>query len=113
MAFNEYLADRIRQRLAGLDQMEEKNMMGGLTFMYNGKMCIGVVKDEMMCRIDPSIDDEAVEKQGCRQMNFTGKPMKGFVFIDPSGMNSNEDFEFWVGLALNYNAQAKASKRKK
>ena len=53
MAFDEYLADRIRQRLARLEHMEEKHMMGGLTFMVNGKMCIGLVKDEMMCRIDP------------------------------------------------------------
>lgn len=86
--------------------------MGGLTFMYNGKMCIGVVKDEMMCRIAPSIHDAAMEKQGCRLMDFTGKSMKGFVFIDPIGMNNNDDFDFWVGLALNYNAKARASKRK-
>lgn len=63
MAYNEKLADRIREALAELPDIEEKKMIGGLTFMVNGKMCAGVVEDEMMCRIDPAVQEEAEEKR--------------------------------------------------
>jgi TfoX/Sxy family transcriptional regulator of competence genes len=71
MAFNEKLADRIRERLADLPNIEEKKMMGGLTFMYNGKMCLGIIKDEMMCRIDPELHEIAIRKNGYRNIDFT------------------------------------------
>jgi TfoX/Sxy family transcriptional regulator of competence genes len=113
MAYDEKLAERIRERLADLENVEEKPMMGGLTFMYNGKMCIGIIKDEMMCRIDPAQHDFAMEKQGCRLMDFTSKHMKGFVLIDDTGMKSQSDFDYWIDLALTFNSKAKASKKKK
>jgi TfoX/Sxy family transcriptional regulator of competence genes len=113
MAYNEILADRIRESLAELPNIEEKNMMGGLTFMYNGKMCIGIIGDEMMCRIDPELHESAVEKTGCRTMDFTGRPMKGYIMIDDSGMNTQKEFKYWIDLCLDYNSRAKASKKKK
>jgi TfoX/Sxy family transcriptional regulator of competence genes len=113
MAYSEKLADRIREALVNLPQVEEKKMMGGLTFMVNGKMCVGIVKDELMCRIDPLKHDEAIEQVGCRTMDFTKKPMKGFVFIDETGMKSKKDFDYWINLSLEYNSKAKASKKKK
>jgi len=73
MAYNEKLAYRIRQVLTGQKNLKEKKMMGGLTFMVNDKMCIGIIKDEMMCRIDPERQDAALEKPGCRIMDFTGQ----------------------------------------
>ena len=112
MAYDEKLANRIRERLAGLRNIEEKKMMGGLTFMYNGKMCVGVFKDELMCRIDPAIHDEAITKPGCHTMDFTTRPMIGYVLIDESGMKKKADFEYWIGLALDFNKRAKASKKK-
>ena len=111
MAYNEKLADRIRERLAGLRNVEEKKMMGGLTFMYNGKMCIGIIKDDLMCRIDPSLHEQAIAKKGCRTMDFTNRPMIGYILIDESGMKSKADFEYWIGLALDFNKKAKASKK--
>ena len=66
MAYSENLANRIRERFSNLENVEEKQMMGGLTFMYNGKMCVGIIKDELMCRIDPVLHDTVVERQGCR-----------------------------------------------
>ena len=81
MAYNEKLADRIRESLQHLKKVEEKAMMGGLTFMVDGKMYIGIVKDELMCRINPQLHEMAVEKNGCRTMDFTGRPMKGYVFV--------------------------------
>jgi TfoX/Sxy family transcriptional regulator of competence genes len=113
MAYDEKLADRIRQRLAGLRNIEEKQMMGGLTFMYNGKMCVGIIKDELMCRIDPAIHEQAITRKGCRTMDFTNRPMIGYVLVDASGMKSKADFDYWMDLALDYNKRAKASKKKK
>ncbi len=86
--------------------------MGGLTFMYNSKMCVGIIKDELMCRIDPMLHEESVEKNGCRTMDFTKRPMKGYVMIDQSGMKAQIDFEYWVSLALEFNQKAKISKKK-
>lgn len=115
MAYNVKLADRIRETLAKVPNihLEEKEMMGGLTFMVNGKMCIGVIKDEMMCRINPSLHEVAVEKQGCRTMDFTKRPMKGYVMIDDTGMKSTADFDYWINLSLDFNSLAKATKKKK
>ena len=113
MAYDLHLANRIRERLAAMPKIEEKEMMGGLTFMVNDKMCIGVVKDEMMCRIDPEFHDTAIEMIGCRTMDFTNRPMKGYVLIDSTGMRTTKDFEFWINLALEFNDKAKSSKKKK
>lgn len=113
MAYNEKLAERIRERLSSLENIEEKQMMGGLTFMYNSKMCIGIIKDEMMCRIDPEMHELAVEKQGCRTMDFTKRPMIGYVLVDESGMKGKKNFEYWISLSLDYNKKAMASKKRK
>ena len=64
MAYDEKLADRIREKMAEVPGVEEKHMFGGIAFMVNNKMCVGIIKDEMMCRIDPAIHDEQVEKRG-------------------------------------------------
>ena len=113
MAYSEKLGDRIREKLADLSNIEEKEMMGGLTFMYNGKMCVGIIKDELMCRIDPSFHDQAVEKTGCRTMDFTKRPMKGYVMVDDSGMKTKKDFDYWINLSLDFNKKAKSSKKKR
>jgi len=113
MAYNENLANRIRERLMDLQNIEEKEMMGGLTFMYNGKMCVGIIGDEMMCRIDPGLHETVLERPGCRTMDFTSRPMKGYVMIDETGMRKRDDFEFWIQLCLDFNSRAKSSKKKK
>ncbi len=112
MAYNQKLADRVRERMAELPNVDEKEMMGGLVFMYNGKMCVGVVKDELMCRIDPALHNDSVEKLGCRTMDFTKRPMKGYIFVEDIGMKSQKDFDYWIDLALDFNKKAKASKKK-
>jgi TfoX/Sxy family transcriptional regulator of competence genes len=112
MAYNEKIADRIREIVALThDDVEEKKMFGGLCFMVNGKMSMGVVKERMMLRVDPSVADEALEKEGCIPMDFTKKPMKGFLYIEPWALNTRQEMEYWVGLALEYNKIAKASKK--
>jgi TfoX/Sxy family transcriptional regulator of competence genes len=113
MAYNEQLADRIREMLVDQPQIEEKKMMGGVAFMVNDKMCVGVIKDDMMARIDPEIYDEALEKNGCHPMDFTGKPMKGWVFISQEGIEKIKDLEYWIQLALKYNLIVKPAKKRK
>ena len=114
MAYNEKLADRVREMITESEiRIEEKRMFGGLCFMVNDKMCIGVEKERLMIRIGPDKFDEAVEKEGCKPMDFTGKIMKGFVFIDVDVLNSKKKLEYWVKLALDYNKIAKTSKKKK
>lgn len=114
MPFNEHLADRIRQDLKSRKvHFEEKNMMGGVCFMVNDKMCVGIVKNELMARIDPDIYESSLKRLGAKPMDFTGRPMKGFVFIEPKGIDLDEDLEVWIELALAYNPKAQSSKRKK
>lgn len=113
MAYNQTLANRIREQLQHLEDIEEKEMMGGLAFMLNGKMCVGVWKDDLMCRIAPEKQEEALEKTGCRVMDFTGKPMKGWLLIDESGIRTVQDMNYWIDLALDFNQFARASKKRK
>ncbi|MBK8484411.1 MAG: TfoX/Sxy family protein [Saprospiraceae bacterium] len=113
MAYNEHLANRVRDKFVELPNVTEKEMMGGLTFMYNDKMCVGIIKDELMCRIDPALADTVIEKIGCRTMDFTKRPMKGYIMIDNNGMKTQKDFDFWIQLALDFNKKAKSSKKPK
>lgn len=114
MAFNEKLSDRIREALSDFPNVEEKYMFGGVCYMLNGKMCVGVVKDEMMCRIGPEAYEEALEMPGCREMVFTGKPMKGYVFVSEEGMKGKKQFEYWIGLSVAFNnKRARSSAKKK
>jgi hypothetical protein len=76
-------------------------------------MCVGIIKDEMMCRIDPEFHNTAIEQTGCRTMDFTKRPMKGYVMVDDTGMKTKKEFDYWLGLALMFNKKAKSSKTKK
>ncbi len=115
MAYNEHLGDRIRRVFEEkkVANIEEKKMMGGLTFMVNGKMCIGIVKDDLMVRLNPNLHDEMVQKQGARTMDFTSKPMRGYIFVNPEGVDRDLDLEDWIQLALDFNVLAKAAKKTK
>lgn len=114
MSFNEKLADRTREIISLTHKnVEEKRMFGGLCFMVNDKMCVGVEKERLMVRIDPLKYDEVMEKEGCQPMDFTGKIMKGFVFVDIDAITTKKKLEYWVKLALDFNKTAKSSKKKK
>lgn len=113
MAYNEQLVNRIREVIAEVPKTVEKNMFGGVCFMVNDKMCVGVVNDEMMCRINPDDMETALERPGCRVMDFTGRPMKGFVYVDEEGLKSQKDLQYWINLSLAFIKLAKASKKKK
>lgn len=114
MAYDEQLADRMRRILKEKKiGFVEKKMMGGLCFLVDEKMCVGIVKNQMMARINPEIQAEALKKKGCREMDFTGRPMKGFVFVEPEGVDFDEELDEWIQLCIDYNPIAKSSKKKK
>lgn len=114
MAYDESLEQRIRKFLDGKRvKHEAKRMMGGLCFMVDGKMCVGVEKNRLMARIGPDAYDDALTRKGCLPMDFTGRPMRGFVFVEVAGLKSEQDLAFWMELALAYNLTAKKSAKKK
>ena len=112
MAYNEKLTIRIREALAGIPKVEEKKMFRGITFMVDGKMCISVGDTRIMCRIDPALHEEAIQKKGCRAVEMRGRPYAGFVYVDEEVIKNGKDFSYWIGLALEFNKRAKASKKK-
>lgn len=120
MAYNEFLADRVKQHFQnrGVTFMVRK-MMGGLCFMVDDKMCCGIHFDKkkqtdlLMARIGEEASADALKRPGCHPMDFTGRPMRGYVFVDPEGFDLDEDLGHWLDLCLEFNPQAKSSKRKK
>ncbi len=113
MAYDEKLANRLRNVFSKVRRVEEKKMMGGLTFMVNGKMCVGIIKDELMVRLDPAMHEKALEKKGCHEMDMMKRKVRGFLLVSPNGLMQQKDFEYWIEVALNFNKQAKASKNRK
>ena len=113
MAYNEKFTNRLREALADVKGVEEKKMFRGITFMVNDKMCISVGDDEMMCRIDPGLHEEAVEKNGVRTMVMKGREYKGYVYVHEDVVKTKKELNYWVNLALEFNKQAKAAKKKK
>lgn len=119
MAYNEHLKERIEKAFKDKNVVTEgKKMMGGYCFMVDDKMCAGLDidkktnKDRLMARIGEEAMAEALQRKGCSPMDFTGRPMKGYVFIAPEGFDMDEDLYYWVQKCLDYNPLAKSSKKK-
>ena len=108
MAYSEAQADRIRQRLTRVGLVEKK-MMGGLIFMVNEAMCVGLDtdkatgQDRLMVRVGKLAYEELLGEKGSRVMDFTGSVMRGFLFVEAAGFDSDEDLDFWVEKALEFN----------
>jgi hypothetical protein len=110
MAFDEYLGERIRHILQSKNiRFLEKKMMGGLLFMVNDKMCCGIHIDKkfgdslLMAKIGETAYQTEIEKDCCLPMDFTGRPMKGFIFVTPEGFDLDTDLEYWIQLTLDFN----------
>jgi hypothetical protein len=102
MAYDEGLAQRLREILADRYGVEEKRMFGGIAFMLRGHMCCGIVGDTLMVRTGPDHYAAALQRPHAREMNFTGKAMKGFVYVAPAGIEDDEDLQAWVALAVGF-----------
>lgn len=113
MAYNQKLADMTRELISRTHKkVDEKAMFGGLCFMVNDKMCVGVEKERLMVRLDPAKYDEVMENEGCKPMDFTGKIMRGYVFVDADVLTTKEKLAYWIDLAFEFNKIAGASKKK-
>jgi TfoX/Sxy family transcriptional regulator of competence genes len=102
VAYDESLAARVRAALSELEGMTEKKMFGGIAFMLDGNMCCGVVKDELMLRLGEERGSRALEQPHARPMDFTGRPMKGFVFVSPEGIATDDALRKWVRQAVDF-----------
>jgi hypothetical protein len=118
MAYDELLADRVRLTFNELKiPFIEKRMMGGLVFMVDNKMCVGIDKnkktgeDRLMARIGEAAYEAALKEKGCRRMDFTGKPMKGFVYVYSDGIDTDDDLRYWIEKAVAFNPLAKESSK--
>ena len=102
MAYNQELAQRVRQAVAGQSEMTEKKMFGGLTFMVAGHMCCGVANDDLVVRVKPERHQPLLARLGARPMDFTGRSLKGMIYIGPDGCKSETELKSWVDEALEF-----------
>jgi hypothetical protein len=108
MPFDEGVAERVREVLDGHFGIDEQRMFGGLAFSLNGNMVCGVLKDEMIIRVGPEAYDEALTREHARLMDFTGRPMKGWVYVAPDGFSEDADLDEWVALGVDFAASLPA-----
>lgn len=113
MAYDIDLADRVRIRLAEVPRIKvsEKTMFRGLAFLVNGKMCINVSGGNLMCRVDPELQDELSKRKGFMPVIMRGMKLNGYCYVRPEGFKSEKDFGFWLQQCLDFNPKAKASKK--
>lgn len=111
MAFDDRLADRVRSALARQAGVTEKRMFGGLCFLLHGHMCCGIVGDTLMVRVGPDAYDAALDEPHAREMDFTGKPLRGMVYVAPDGLITDSALASWVrrGTAFAGNLPPKPS----
>ena len=96
MAYDEGLAQRVREILEDERDISEKKMFGGLAFLLGGNMCCGVVAGELMVRVGPDAYEDALAQRHAREMDFTGRPLKGMVYVSSGGIEDDEDLDGWV-----------------
>lgn len=104
MAYDEALAERVRDALAPRADLTERKMFGGIAFMVGGNMAIGVLGDDLMVRLDPADAERALAEQHVRPMDFTGRPMKGMVFVEPAATATDDDLAGWVDAGADFAA---------
>ena len=102
MAFDQGLAQRLREQLDGSGRVAERRMFGGLAFLVDGNMCVGVMGEELIARVGPEATDGALARPGSRLFDFTGRPMKGWVMVEPGALEADEVLAAWVQDALRY-----------
>ena len=102
MAYDEALAARIRSALAGEPSVTEKKMFGGVAFMVGGNMACGVTGDEIMVRVGPENHEDALSRPHARPMDFTGRPMRGLVYVGRPGFESDPDLAAWVEYGASF-----------
>lgn len=113
MAYDETLAERVRDALSPVPDVAEIKMFGGLCFMVRGHMAVGVNKDDLMVRLPEEEGEAALSEPGARPMDFTGKPMKGFLFVGPDGHRTDRQLRAWVDRSVAYSSSLPPKRLKK
>lgn len=109
MAYDEELAERIRRSLANRGGITERKMFGGLAFLLGGKMFCGIVNDDLMVRVGPERYEEALGRPHVRPMDFTGRPMNGYVFVAPTGCSTEKAVRGWVESGAEFASSPEAA----
>ena len=112
MAYSERLASRIRDILGEVDDVDERKMFGGLAFMVRGHMCCGVIRDDLMLRLGPNGAEDALRERHVRPMDFTGRPMQGYVFVAAPGVKTDAKLARWVRLSREFIATLPPKERR-
>lgn len=102
MAFDNKLAERIRTQLAKRPGVTEKKMFGGLAFLLNGNMCCGVHGQEMIVRLDPAQTDQALSQRHTRLFDLSGRPMRGWILVQPKGLTTQAAVAKWIQVGVKY-----------
>ncbi len=102
MAYDEALADRVREKLSENPEIRERKMFGGIAFMLSGNMAVGVSKDDLMVRIDPDDQDEALAEPGVRVFDMTGRSMKGWILVAPEAIDEDSGLQRWIETGLDF-----------
>jgi hypothetical protein len=102
MTYDEKLAIRIRESLKGKRNITEKKMFGGLAFLLGSKMFCGIINDDLVVRTGPQNYEKALARPHARKMDFTGRPMKGFVYVGPTGYKTSKGLSEWICLGMDY-----------
>ena len=102
MPYDEALAARVRRVLAARPGIREQKMFGGICYMLDGNMAVGIESDRLMVRVGPAAYDDALAKPHARPMDFTGRPMRGFVWVDAAGVRDSRALRRWVGRGLDF-----------
>jgi TfoX/Sxy family transcriptional regulator of competence genes len=102
MAYDEELADRVRRELHGVRGMTVRKMFGGIAFMVRGNMCCGVIEDKLMVRVGPEAYERTMKLEHTEPMDFTGKAMRGLVYVTPQGTRTARQLRSWIGRGLEF-----------
>lgn len=100
MAYDETLTERVRELLAAVDELDERKMFGGISFMLNGNYCCGVLNDDLVVRLGADAHDNALGEPHAREMDFTGRPMRGWVYVSPDGTIADGSLAAWVNRGV-------------
>jgi TfoX/Sxy family transcriptional regulator of competence genes len=117
VAYDEGLATRIEEAMVDVPHVEQKKMFGGLAFMVRQHMCVGVIDDMLMARVGPDQYEKCLKKKYAKEMTFTGKPLKGMLYIESRGITEDDQLHEWIGRCLDFvsslpDKKPKSSKKK-
>jgi TfoX/Sxy family transcriptional regulator of competence genes len=112
MAYNTDLEIRLHELLDKRDGVTSKKMFGGLAFLLDEKMFVGIIKDDLMVRLNPEDDEKHLAMQHVRHMDFTGRPMKGYLYVSPEGVESDSELEVWIERSVAFVSTIKKKKKK-